>query len=71
MQVETAELKKVTLKAARTNKGYTQEKAAELIGISVFTLANYEAGKSFPDVPILKRIEKVYEVPYHQLIFLV
>lgn len=71
MQGETAELKKVTLKAARINKGLTQDEAAKSIGISVFTLANYEAGKSFPDIPVLKRIEDVYGVPYHQLIFLV
>lgn len=71
MQSETVELKKVTLKAARVNKGLTQDEAAKRIGISIFTLANYEAGKSFPDIPVLKRIEDVYGVPYHQLIFLV
>ena len=60
----------ITLKSARVNKGFTQAKAAELIGITVDTLSNYERGKSFPDVPIIKRIEEVYGVPYNDLIFL-
>lgn len=60
----------ITLKSARVNKGLTQVKAAELIGITVDTLSNYERGRSFPDVPIIKRIEEVYGVPYNDLIFL-
>ena len=60
----------ITLKGARSNKGYTQEKAAQLIGVTVDTLRNYEKGKSFPDVPIIKKIEDVYGIPYSQLKFL-
>lgn len=60
----------ITLKSARVNKGLTQVKAAELIGITVDTLSNYERGKSFPDVPIIQKIEEVYEVSYSDLIFL-
>ena len=60
----------ITLKSARVNRGLTQVKAAELIGITVDTLSNYERGRSFPDVPIIKRIEEVYGVPYNDLIFL-
>ena len=59
----------MTLKSARVNKGYTQEEAAKLIGITKDTLSNYERGKSFPDVPIIKRIEDVYGVPYSGLKF--
>lgn len=59
-----------TLKTAREMKGYTQEKAAKLIGISPDTLGNYERGKSYPDIPVLRKIEMVYGVPYNQLIFL-
>ena len=58
-----------TLKTAREMKGYTQETAAKLIGVSVDTLGNYE-GKSYPDVPVLRKIEEVYGIPYEQLIFL-
>ena len=60
----------ITLKSPRLNKGLTQVKAAELIVITVDTLSNYERGKSFPDVPIIKKIEEVYGVPYNELIFL-
>lgn len=60
----------ITLKSARVNKGLTQVKAAELIGITVDTLSNYERGKSFPDVPVIQKIEEVYGVSYSDLIFL-
>lgn len=60
----------MTLKAARVNAGLTQKKAAELLGISEFTLIRYESGKSSPDVHTLKKIEHLYGVPYHRIIFL-
>lgn len=59
----------LTLKALRINKGYSQEKASKLIGISVETLANYEKGITYPDVPILKKIEKVYDTNYNNINF--
>lgn len=60
----------ITLKAARMNKGYNQYDAAKLIGVSSDTLSNYERGKSFPDVPIIKKIEEVYGVKYDDINFL-
>ena len=60
----------ITLKAARMNKGYNQKKASKLIGISIDTLSNYEKGKTFPDVPIIKKIEEVYDVKYDDINFL-
>ena len=47
----------------------TQAQAAEAIGISANTLSSYENGKSYPDVPMLQKMEKVYGVRYDQLIF--
>jgi transcriptional regulator with XRE-family HTH domain len=61
----------ITLKAARVNKSLTQEEAAHLIGINKSTLQKYEAGKHFPDIPVLKRIERTYGVSYADLIFLI
>lgn len=61
---------KYTLKTARLVKELTQDQAAKLIGISPDTLSNYERGKSFPDIPTLKKIESVYSVSYNDLIFL-
>lgn len=60
----------LTLKQARELYGYTQAEAAEKIGVSTDTLGNYERGKSYPDIPILRKIEEVYGVPYARLIFL-
>lgn len=60
----------LTLKAARVNKGLTQEEAAKLINVGKDTLGNWERGKTFPDVLHLKQIEKVYGISYDNIIFL-
>ena len=59
-----------TLKTARELRGLKQSEAAERIGVSVDTLSNYERGKSYPDIPTLRRIEEVYGLSYNELIFL-
>ena len=59
----------ITLKSARVNIRMTQAEAAKKLGISVDTLGNYERGKSYPDVPIIKRMEDLYGIPYSELIF--
>ena len=59
----------ITLKSARVNKNLTQAEAAKMLEISVDTLSNYERGKSFPDVPVIKRMEDLYGIPYSELIF--
>jgi transcriptional regulator with XRE-family HTH domain len=59
----------MSLRAARINAGLLQEEAASKIGISVYTLANYENGKTFPDVPVIQRIEQVYDVEYKDIFF--
>lgn len=61
--------REITLKSARENKGYTQKQAANLIGIAKNTLSNYERGKTYPDVSIIKRIEDVYGVSYANITF--
>ena len=59
-----------TLKTARELRGLKQSDAAENVGVSVDTLSNYERGKSYPDIPTLRRIEDVYGLSYNELIFL-
>ena len=59
----------VTLKAARNNTGLNQDEAAEKLGISSVTLHRYESGKSFPDVPTIKRIEALYGIPFSEIEF--
>lgn len=59
-----------TLKACRVNKGLTIKEAAKKLNISEFTLMNYELGKTFPTVPIINKIEELYDVSYNDIIFL-
>lgn len=58
-----------SLRAIRVNRGYTQEEAAKGIGVCVETLIKYEKGVTFPDIPILKKIEKFYKVNYNDIDF--
>lgn len=60
----------ISLKAARVNAGLTQKNAAKEIGVSLSSIKNYESGKSFPDVRVIKRIETVYGISYRDIIFL-
>lgn len=60
----------ITLKAARTNVGLTQQEAADKIGVTVDTMSNWERAKSFPNALQIRRIEEVYGVSYDNLIFL-
>ena len=60
----------MTLRAARVNKGLSQKEAAEQLGVSKDTIGNWEKGKTYPDVQQLKKIEKLYGVKYHDIIFL-
>lgn len=59
-----------TLKTAREWRGLTQSEAAEKLGIGQDTVSNYERGKTYPDIPTLRKIEQLYGIPYDQLIFL-
>ena len=61
---------RMTLKTARELAGMTQSVAAQKIGVTEDTLGNYERGKTYPDIPTLRKIEEVYDVNYNQLIFL-
>ncbi len=60
----------MTLRAARVNKGLSQKEAAEQLGVSKDTIGNWEKGKTYPDVQQLKKIEALYDIKYHDIIFL-
>ena len=60
---------KMTLKAARANADMNRAEAAKKLGVSVDTLFNWENGRTFPNVPQIKKIEEVYGVEYRDLIF--
>ena len=60
----------ITLRAARVNKGLTQIEAGKLLGVSLYTVQNWESGKTFPDAMQILKIQDVYDVKYDDLIFL-
>lgn len=60
---------KISLAAARVNKGLSQQEAAKALNISNSTLVNWEAGKSYPKPPMIAKICELYEVHYDNIRF--
>lgn len=56
------------LKKARENTGFTQEETALETGIPRSTLANYEAGRTEPDIENLGILADFYEVSIDWLV---
>ena len=63
------EVSSITLKAARVNVNMTRAEAAKKLGVSVDTLINWETGRTFPNVPQIKKIEDAYGVEYRDISF--
>ena len=61
---------KITLKAARINKGLTQHEAGEIIGVSRDTISKWERNECVPNIKYISAIERAYGVKYDNLIFL-
>ena len=61
---------KITLKAARVNKGLTQQEVAKAMKKSKNTIVNYESGKSVPDIETGKALANLYGCSVDDLIFL-
>jgi DNA-binding XRE family transcriptional regulator len=55
------------LRALREERGTTQEEAAELAGVSHFTLFYLESGKRPPYMPTVTKIARAYGVPLEKL----
>lgn len=62
-------LYKVSMKAARVNADLTLAQAADAFGVSISTVKNWEAKKTFPNQPMIDKICEVYSVPYDMLKF--
>lgn len=60
----------ITLRALRANLDMTQREAAVHLMITPETLGKWENGKTFPDVPHIRLIEKLYDVKYEDINFL-
>lgn len=59
----------ITLKAARVNAGFSQTLAAQKINVSVSTLRNWEAGKTFPNQKYIDAICRLYGISYDNIFF--
>ncbi|HGZ6876094.1 TPA: helix-turn-helix transcriptional regulator [Staphylococcus aureus] len=57
----------VTLKTLRAKYDLTQAK----VGVSSDVWHNWEKGKTFPNVPQLKKIEEEFDISYDDIIFLI
>lgn len=55
------------LKRLRVAKNYTQEQAAEALGISAQTVSRWECGTTLPDVLLLPEIARLYCVTIDDL----
>lgn len=60
----------ITLKALRVNSGMDQKTAAKMLGVTPETLGSWEAGRTFPTVPQITKIEALYSVSYSEINFL-
>ena len=56
------------LRKARTRSGFTQEKAAEEIGVARQTISNWENEKSYPDIVSVIRLSTLYSVSLDELL---
>lgn len=62
-------MKKITLKAARVNAGFTREEAAKQLKVCRQTVKNWEDGTSCPSANMIDRICAVYDFDYNEIIF--
>jgi DNA-binding XRE family transcriptional regulator len=63
------EKNRVSLRAKRVDLELTLEEAAKLIGISKYSLYNYEHFKNIPSVEVALKIAEVYDIPIENLRF--
>lgn len=56
------------IKNARNEAGYTQERAAEALGVSRQTISNWENGKSYPDIVNVIKMSDLYSVSLDHLL---
>lgn len=62
-------MKKISLKAARVNAGFSQKEAAKVLDISNKTLCSWENGKTYPDQPMIEKLCALYGVTYDMIDF--
>lgn len=53
---------------ARKDAGFTQEEAAELIGVARQSISNWENGRTYPEVYNIIQLSEVYHISLDQLL---
>ena len=56
------EKRRITLKAARVNAGFTQKEVAESIGVAETTIVNWENGKNKMPIDGLVKLANLYQM---------
>ena len=51
-----------TIMDLRREKGYTQEKLAEMLGVTTAAVSKWECGNSYPDITLLPQIAEIFDV---------
>ena len=51
-----------TIMDLRREKGYTQEKLAELLGVTTAAVSKWETGNSYPDITLLPQLAEIFDV---------
>lgn len=57
------------IRAARMKKGYTQERLAEMLDITLVHLANIEGSRRNPSVPLLFQMMRLLDFSVDALVF--
>lgn len=60
---------KLTLRAARINRGLSQQEVAKLIGITNVTLSHWENCKSYPPIQKFRRLCSLYGCDEQDIVF--
>lgn len=62
-------VKKLTLRQARRLAELTQGEVAKELGVSLYTVLNWEKGKTFPNAKMIEKIAKLYGLPEDMIEF--
>lgn len=60
---------KITLEAARINRGLTQKEVAERLNVTQQTLSAWEKGLREPKISQARKLAKLYDVPLDNIFF--
>jgi len=56
------------IKQTRLEKGISQKKLAELVGVSRETIAAYENGRCLPSIRVAIKLSEILDIPIEELL---